>query len=80
VTKNEFLDRFLERAGIPKSFRTPDGVKVGVFRRIAVSCPDIETSGPNHFHAGRECLGWILIEPPNTPKYRGGEYTVTDHR
>jgi len=79
VTKDEFLDDFIKKAGLPRHARTADGVKLGHFHRIAVACPDLVSSGPYHYHLSQPCSGWILIEPPKTPKYRGGEYSVTKH-
>jgi hypothetical protein len=80
MTKDEFVDQFIRKSGLPRHARTVDGVKLGAFQRIAIACPGIAAYGPNHYHLGRPCLGWELIEPPNSPRYRGGEYSVTDHR
>lgn len=78
MTKDEFLDEFIRKAGLPRHARTPDGVKLGTFHRIAVPCTCYSGT---YDHEGRwtACPGWQLIEPPNTTKYRGGEYSVTRH-
>ena len=83
MTLDEFLDAFIKKAGLPASARTPDGVRYGSFRRVAVACP--QGSDPHQHYLGPdgggwiECRGWLLEEAPDTPKYRGGEYTVTRH-
>lgn len=83
-TRDEFLDRFCERMGISKHYRTPDGIKLGSFHRVAVEC---ERGPAEHTHylgysmgATFDCPGWVLIEPPRGDKSRGGEYKMTDHR
>jgi hypothetical protein len=79
VTKDEFIDEFIAAAGLPKSARTPDGVRLGSFHRIAVPCEAAKSADGVHYHSdvGLKCKGWLLIEPPGAPK--GGVYSVRRH-
>lgn len=56
MTKDEFLDRFVERSGMSKACRTPDGIKDGHFERIAEPCNCGEY----------QCSGWQLVKPAKT--------------
>jgi hypothetical protein len=75
MTADEFLDGFCDKAGIPKSSRTPNGVKHHTFHRIAVECP--ENAYGHHYHDGFPCSGWVLEEPK--PQDRGGVYSSKTH-
>jgi len=79
ISKDEFLDNFIKAAGLPQSARTPEGVRMPGFYRIAVPC-DQGTYDHTHYDGKRSitCSGWQLVEPPKDT-HEGGVYSVKTH-